>query len=423
MDHALTPGNTGTRGTAEPRVIMHLDMDAFFVNVELLANPNLRGTPIIVAPLGARSVVCSASYEARQYGVRSAMPLTRALALCPHAHVLPLEGDYGHYSRSIMSILGDESPLVEQISVDEAFVDLTGAYKHGQNPVDIAQRVRARIADELHLPASAGLAPNKLLAKMASTGSKPNGLWVIPPARVQEFLDPLPVGKLWGVGAKSREKLNSYGVERISQLRECDSNWLVKTFGKAQGEHLYLMARGMDDRPVVTEREEKSMGAEHTFATDTRESEQVLAALLYLSLQIGQRLRARSKRTASLSIKYRYAGFETHTRSVRLDCPTDSGMDLYRAVAAELASLGVADSSAEYTPRALRLVGIAATKLSDQGLDMQTSLFDMDESGAITEQKRQPNWSAVEHAMDTIRQRFGADSVRLAPGIEIKRGE
>ena len=213
-------------GAGNGRVIMHLDMDAFFVNVELLENPALRGEPIIVAPLGPRSVVCSASYEARAHGVRSGMPLSRARNLSPNATVLPLRGDYRHYSRAVMAILNDLSPYVEQVSVDEAFVDLTGAYLHGQDPVALAQRARDRIAQELSLPSSAGVAPNKLLAKMASTGSKPNGLWVIPPERVQEFLDPRKVSDLWGVGAKSTEQLSRYGIHTIAQMRSMSLDWL-----------------------------------------------------------------------------------------------------------------------------------------------------------------------------------------------------
>lgn len=204
-------------GRDNARVIMHLDMDAFFVNVELLENPSLRGKPIIVAPTGPRSVVCSASYEARAHGVHSGMPLSCALSEVPHATVLPLRADYRYYSRAVMGILRDLSPLVEQVSVDEAFVDLTGAYRHGQDPVQLAQRARERIAGELSLPSSAGVAPNKLLAKMASTGSKPNGLWVVPPGRVQEFLDPRPVSALWGVGSKSTKLLAGYGIQKIGR--------------------------------------------------------------------------------------------------------------------------------------------------------------------------------------------------------------
>ena len=257
MGQTRTGKNSGARNG---RVMMHLDMDAFFVNVELLENPALRGEPIIVAPLGPRSVVCSASYEARAHGVRSGMPLSRARNLSPNATVLPLRGDYRHYSRAVMAILNDLSPYVEQVSVDEAFVDLTGAYLHGQDPVALAQHARDRIAQELSLPSSAGVAPNKLLAKMASTGSKPNGLWVIPPERVQEFLDPRKVSDLWGVGAKSTEQLSRYGIHTIAQMRAMSLDWLKERFGTAQGEHLWAMARGIDERPVTIEREEKAWG-------------------------------------------------------------------------------------------------------------------------------------------------------------------
>ena len=325
MGQARTSKNSGSRNG---RVIMHLDMDAFFVNVELLENPALRGEPIIVAPLGPRSVVCSASYEARAHGVHSGMPLSRARNLSPNATVLPLRGDYRHYSRAVMAILNDLSPYVEQVSVDEAFVDLTGAYLHGQDPVALAQSARDRIAQELSLPSSAGVAPNKLLAKMASTGSKPNGLWVIPPERVQEFLDPRKVSDLWGVGAKSTEQLSRYGIHTIAQMRSMSLDWLKERFGAAQGEHLWAMARGIDERPVITEREEKSMGGEHTFETDTTDAQEVSAAIRELSLKLGKRLRSVGKLAGGLSLKIRYSTFETHTRAIALNVPVDSGMQI-----------------------------------------------------------------------------------------------
>lgn len=303
-------------GRDNARVIMHLDMDAFFVNVELLENPSLRGKPIIVAPTGPRSVVCSASYEARAHGVHSGMPLSCALSEVPHATILPLRADYRYYSRAVMGILRDLSPLVEQVSVDEAFVDLTGAYRHGQDPVQLAQRARERITRELSLPSSAGVAPNKLLAKMASTGSKPNGLWVVPPGRVQEFLDHRPVSALWGVGSKSTKLLASYGIQTITQLRSMSIDWLRDRFGTSHGEYLWAVARGIDDRPVLTERDEKSMGGEHTFSEDTAEAAVISGIVRELSLKLGRRLRESGRLAGRLSLKIRYTGFETHTRSV-----------------------------------------------------------------------------------------------------------
>ena len=367
-------------GAKNGRVIMHLDMDAFFVNVELLENPALRGEPIIVAPLDPRSVVCSASYEARAHGVRSGMPLSRARNLSPNATVLPLRGDYRHYSRAVMAILNDLSPYVEQVSVDEAFVDLTGAYLHGQDPVALAQRARDRIAQELSLPSSAGVAPNKLLAKMASTGSKPNGLWVIPPERVQEFLDPRKVSDLWGVGAKSTEQLSRYGIHTIAQMRSMSLDWLKERFGTAQGEHLWAMARGIDERPVITEREEKSMGGEHTFEADTTDAREVSAAIRELSLKLGKRLRFAGKLAGGLSLKIRYSTFETHTRAIALNVPVDSGMQIASLALEALRADGILVG--QDAPRALRLIGVRAEKLARAEDGVQQTLFDSIESGA-----------------------------------------
>lgn len=382
MGQTRTGKSSGVKngGARNGRVIMHLDMDAFFVNVELLENPALRGEPIIVAPLGPRSVVCSASYEARAHGVRSGMPLSRARNLSPNAIVLPLRGDYRHYSRAVMAILNDLSPYVEQVSVDEAFVDLTGAYLHGQDPVALAQCARDRIAQELSLPSSAGVAPNKLLAKMASTGSKPNGLWVIPPERVQEFLDPRKVSDLWGVGAKSTEQLSRYGIHTIAQMRSMSLDWLKERFGTAQGEHLWAMARGIDERPVITEREEKSMGGEHTFETDTTDAQEVSAAIRELSLKLGKRLRSAGKLAGGLSLKIRYSTFETHTRAIALNVPVDSGMQIASLALEALRADGILVG--QDAPRALRLIGVRAEKLARAEDGVQQTLFDSIESGA-----------------------------------------
>ena len=469
MGQARTGKSSGAKngGARNGRVIMHLDMDAFFVNVELLENPALRGEPIIVAPLGPRSVVCSASYEARAHGVRSGMPLSRARNLSPNATVLPLRGDYRYYSRAVMAILNDLSPYVEQVSVDEAFVDLTGAYLHGQDPVALAQRARDRIAQELSLPSSAGVAPNKLLAKMASTGSKPNGLWVIPPERVQEFLDPRKVSDLWGVGAKSTEQLSRYGIHTIAQMRSMSLDWLKERFGTAQGEHLWAMARGIDERPVVTEREEKSMGGEHTFETDTTDAREVSAAIRELSLKLGKRLRAAGKLAGGLSLKIRYSTFETHTRAIALNVPVDSGMQIASLALEALRADEILVGQA--APRALRLIGVRAEKLARAEDGVQQTLFDSIESGAnsrsaqtvsaqtVSAQRRgggagnspqngtrtgfgirpgsgtqlgsgarpgsgarlvkSGRWSEVEHVMDAIHRKYSQESLKPASGV------
>lgn len=461
MGQMRTGKNNGAHsGARNGRVIMHLDMDAFFVNVELLENPALHGEPIIVAPLGPRSVVCSASYEARAHGVRSGMPLSRARNLSPNATVLPLRGDYRHYSRAVMAILNDLSPYVEQVSVDEAFVDLTGAYLHGQDPVALAQRARDRIAQELSLPSSAGVAPNKLLAKMASTGSKPNGLWVIPPERVQEFLDPRKVSDLWGVGAKSTEQLSRYGIHTIAQMRSMSLDWLKERFGTAQGEHLWAMARGIDERPVVTEREEKSMGGEHTFETDTTDAQKISAAIRELSLKLGKRLRTAGKLAGGLSLKIRYSTFETHTRAIALNVPVDSGMQIASLALEALRADGIVVG--QQTPRALRLIGVRAEKLARAEDGVQQTLFDSIESGTnesgansraakTTSAKnasvqrggggagnspengtrsgagvrsgsgarlvKSGRWSEVEHVMDAIHRKYSQESLKPASGV------
>lgn len=456
MGQARTGKSSGAKngGARNGRVIMHLDMDAFFVNVELLENPALRGEPIIVAPLGPRSVVCSASYEARAHGVRSGMPLSRARNLSPNATVLPLRGDYRHYSRAVMAILNDLSPYVEQVSVDEAFVDLTGAYLHGQDPVALAQRARDRIAQELSLPSSAGVAPNKLLAKMASTGSKPNGLWVIPPERVQEFLDPRKVSDLWGVGAKSTEQLSRYGIHTIAQMRSMSLDWLKERFGTAQGEHLWAMARGIDERPVITEREEKSMGGEHTFETDTTDAREVSAAIRELSLNLGKRLRTAGKLAGGLSLKIRYSTFETHTRAIALNVPVDSGMQIASLALEALRADGILVG--QDAPRALRLIGVRAEKLARAEDGVQQTLFDSIESGASSRSAQTASakitsaqtasaqtasaqrgggggagnslgsgarlvksgrWSEVEHVMDAIHRKYSQESLKPASGV------
>ena len=469
MGQARTGKNSGAKnsGVRNGRVIMHLDMDAFFVNVELLENPALRGEPIIVAPLSPRSVVCSASYEARAHGVHSGMPLSRARNLSPNATVLPLRGDYRYYSRAVMAILNDLSPYVEQVSVDEAFVDLTGAYLHGQDPVALAQSARDRIAQELSLPSSAGVAPNKLLAKMASTGSKPNGLWVIPPERVQEFLDPRKVSDLWGVGAKSTEQLSRYGIHTIAQMRSMSLDWLKERFGTAQGEHLWAMARGIDERPVVTEREEKSMGGEHTFETDTTDAREVSTALRELSLKLGKRLRTAGKLAGGLSLKIRYSTFETHTRAIALNVPVDSGMQIASLAVEALRADGILVG--QDAPRALRLIGVRAEKLARAEDGVQQTLFDSIESGAssrsaqtgsaqtVSAQRRgggagnspqngtrtgfgirpgsgtqlgsgarpgsgarlvkSGRWSEVEHVMDAIHRKYSQESLKPASGV------
>ncbi|MDO4898459.1 MAG: DNA polymerase IV [Rothia sp. (in: high G+C Gram-positive bacteria)] len=386
-------------------IIMHLDMDAFFVNVELLARPQLRGQKIIVAREAPRSVVLSASYEARRYGVGSAMPLARAKQLCPDAVLVEPAAHYREYSRRVMGILRQVTDRVEQVSVDEAFVDLTGAVRTQGNPVDIAQGVRDRIAQQLQLPSSVGISSTKFIAKMASTGSKPNGLWVVPPHRVQEFLDPMPVGKLWGVGKKSAAALEGLGIHTVKQLTEYELPWLQAKFGRAAGAHYYNMARGIDPRPVVTERTEKSIGAEHTFDVDVTGLADITQAVYHVCLKVAKRLRAAGRQARTLSLKIRFSDFETLTRSCPLEVPTQSGKVMYEAAMQRLAYLGITDGQG-CSVRPLRLLGVRAEKL--ESIESGVQLVLPAEGLAAAHPHLAEHWNEAEHAMDRIHGRYGS---------------
>ncbi|MEX3610193.1 DNA polymerase IV [Rothia sp. LK2588] len=402
----------GSRPADRPtRVIMHLDMDAFYVNVELLTRPELRGQKIIVARESERSVVLSASYEARVFGVRSAMPLARAKQLCPDAIIVEPHARYRDYSQRVMEILRDLTDRVEQVSVDEAFVDLTPTLRRLGNPVTTAEAVRWRIREELNLPASAGISSTKFVAKMASAGSKPDGLWVVPPDRVQEFLDPLPVGKLWGVGPKSVKALNNWGIHTVAQLREYDLDFLTHHWGQASGTHLYRLARGIDPREVVSERVEKSIGAEHTFAHDSLDAQEIRRELFRMSLTLGQRLRAGGKMARTLSLKIRYENFETLTRSCPLSEPMDSGQAIFRAVLSRLDQLQVLTLD-QQVPRAVRLIGVRAEKFEHRSDGVQVALLGQDlVSGGVHDPEQ---WHEAESVMDQIQGRFGTSGITPA---------
>lgn len=393
-----------SRARVSAPVIMHLDMDAFFVNVELLQKPELRGRSLIVARKAPRSVVTSASYEARRYGVRSAMPLARALQLCPESTVIEPASDYGDYSRRVMAILQQITDRVEQVSIDEAFVDLTGAIRGQGSPVFIAQKARQKIAAELKLPSSVGIASTKLVAKMASAASKPQGLWLIPPHKVQDFLDPLQVDRLWGVGAKTAAQLHGWGIHTIEDLRGYQVGWLQKRFGRSTGAHLYDMSRGIDRRTVASRRVEKSIGAEHTFGNDQQEAHVLMTELYALCLSVAQRLRASGKHTRSLSLKIRYSNFETLTRSCPLPVATSSGRQMFEVAFTYLVGKGLVDTQGN-SLRPVRLLGVRAEKLEEQSAGVQLAL--LQDNGELGEFDRGQHWEQAERAMDRVQRKFG----------------
>ncbi|MFR9777703.1 DNA polymerase IV [Micromonospora sp. MS34] len=310
--------------------ILHVDMDAFFASVEVRRRPELRGRAVVVGGVGPRGVVSSASYEARRYGVRSAMPTARARALCPHAVYLPPDfSQYSAASRAVMRIFRDVTPLVEPLSLDEAFLDVAGARKLFGPPVEIARMIRRRVAEEQELTCSVGVAPSKFVAKLGSTRAKPDGLLVVPAARVIEFLHPLPVDALWGVGERSAEALRRLGLHTVGALAEAPLGLLRRAVGEAAATHLHELSWGRDPRRVSPEQAEKSIGAEVTFDIDVTDPAEIRRSLLALAEKVGARLRAAGQVGRTVSLKVRLADFRTVSRSRTLSVPTDTAREMF----------------------------------------------------------------------------------------------
>jgi DNA polymerase-4 len=386
------------------RSILHADMDAFFASVEIRKRPELAGRPVIVGGSGNRAVVTSATYEARAFGVRSAMPVLRARRLCPDAIlVAPDMAAYRDASADVMEIFRSITPLVEPISLDEAFLDVSGVRRTLGGPEQVAELLRARMSDELSLTCSVGVGPSKFVAKLASTRCKPDGVLVVPPSRVIAFLHPLPVGALWGVGEATAETLSKLGLHTVGDLAATPTATLVRALGQAAGMHLSALARGKDDRAVVPHEPEKSIGAEHTFDTDIDDPADVRRELLRLAERVAARLRAAGVRSRTLSIKIRYADFRTVTRARTLAEATDVGRDVYATASDLYDALGLV------RPR-IRLVGVRA-----EGL---ISAEDHSHQLAFGERKR--GWREAEFAMDRATRRFGSDAVR--PASLVARG-
>lgn len=298
------------------RWIMHVDMDAFFASVEQLDNPELRGKPVIVGGQSCRGVVATCSYEARKYGIHSAMSIVEARRLCPQGEFVPVRmWRYQEVSRQVMAIFHEEAPLVEQLSVDEAFLDVSGMEKLCGDIHNIGWKIKQRIQDELGLTCSVGLAPNKFLAKMASDLRKPNGFTVIKHEEAGSFIAPLPVTKIFGIGMAAQRLLQQYGVVTIGDLAAADKYVLQRVFGK-NGEKVRRLALGEDDRPVVPETAPKSIGRETTFEYDLKDFEECKRALLTLSGQTGFRLRNKGYSGHTVTIKVKFADFKTVTRSI-----------------------------------------------------------------------------------------------------------
>ena len=384
-------------------MILHVDMDAFYASVEQRDRPELKGRPVIVGgtPQG-RGVVSAASYEARRFGIHSAMPAATAVRLCPHGVFLrPRISHYAEVSRQIHEIFDRFTPLVEPLALDEAFLDVRGSVGLFGSPVEIAWKIKGAIAQELDLVASVGVAPNKFLAKVASDLEKPDGLVVVEKGAEQDFLDPLPVGRLWGVGRVSGRAFEQLGIRTIGQLARMPQETLAFKFGSA-GEHLWQLAHGLDDRAVVPEHQAKSISHETTFERNVGDREVLRAWLLDLTDQVSRRVRRHGIRGRTVQLKVRFADFRTITRSQSLPEPTDVTEELWNA-ACRLFDLRLP------TPLPpVRLLGMGVSGL-ERSREEQGLLFDGEE------RERQRRLDGV---TDRIRERFGADSIGRASSVE-----
>ncbi len=380
----------------QTRAILHVDMDAFFASIAELDDPTLRGKAVLIGGTGPRSVVTTASYEARRFGCRSAMPMAKARRLCPHALIVKVPGDrIRDLSRAMFAVLDDFSPVVEPVSVDEAFLDVTGLTRLMGPPPDIAAKLKAQVHKATGLTASVGVSFNKFLAKIASDMEKPDGLTVISPENLDAKLLPLPVDRIWGVGPKLYEKLQKHGIHYVGDLRPLDEPRLAQLFGDA-GTRLYRLCRGIDHRPVTPDHTAKSIGQEQTFAEDVADPDHIRAVMLEQAQQVGRRLRAKGFKARTVTTKIRFGDFETISRATTLDHPTDLTDDLYHAARLMFDRW----ASAQFRP--VRLIGISASGFAEAA---QPGLF----TDPAEERKRQ-----LDRLADNITTRFGKGAIHRA---------
>jgi DNA polymerase IV len=379
--------------------ILHVDMDAFYASVELRDRPELAGQPVIVGATASRGVVLSATYEARAFGVHSAMPVTRARRLCPQAiFIPPRHSNYAAVSREVMEVFRSVTPEVEPLALDEAFLDVSGAIRRLGQPAQIGQLIRATIAEQQGITCSVGVASCKFVAKLASTRCKPDGLLVVPADGVLDFLHPLPVAALWGVGEQTGQVLARLGLRTVGDIAQIPVATLQRELGQAAGAHLAALAWGRDERVVVSRVPEKSIGAEETFPSDVDDPEVIRRELLRLSGRTARGLRSADALARTVVIKLRLANFTTITRSRTLPEPTDVAQIIY-ATACALYSASGLDARAR-----LRLVGVRANGLVPASRAATQLAFG----------QRATGWRDAERALDRISGRFGADSVRPA---------
>jgi DNA polymerase IV len=386
----------------QARSILHVDMDAFFASVEQRDNPALRGKPVLVGGDGPRGVVAAASYEARKFGCHSAQPTVIAKRLCPNAIIVSgRHSDYRAVSKQVFEILERFSPAIQPISIDEAFLDVTGSTKLFGSPTDIAKQIRALVKQETKLTCSVGVAPNKFLAKLASDMDKPDGLTVIQQDRIQQTLDPLPINTLWGVGPSTERTLHKLGIRTVKDLRSHPLESLHARMGDL-GVHLHKLAQGLDDRPVRIDRQAKSISHEHTFETDLESPDEVRALIARQTQDVAMRLRKHNRYARTISIKVRFGDFETITRSITLDNQTDETRVIHDSART------LFDEWAK-SFRPVRLIGVAVSQLTDA--PASPGLFDTQDH---TKDR------AIDRTSDQINTRFGKDAITRASALKAK---
>ncbi|MBN2466667.1 MAG: DNA polymerase IV [Deltaproteobacteria bacterium] len=386
------------------KTIIHCDMDAFYAGVEALDNPSLKGKPVIVGGNRERGVVSASSYEARRFGIHSAQPMAEAMRRCPNGIFLPVRmSRYKEVSCRVFDIFYRFTPVVEPLSIDEAFLDVTDSTRLFGDAEAIAKRIKTMVREEIGLTVSAGVAPLKFVAKIASDLNKPDGLIVVSPEQVKTFLEPLPIERLWGVGAASRKRLSILGVNTIGDLSRIPPEILEAKFGK-QGMHLHLLSLGIDERDVETDHQTKSIGREETYSEDIMDVEEIRKELLSLAMKVAGRLRRNRCTGKVLTLKVKYYDFVLITRAMTLPAATDDGKYIFEHCCRLL-------EKTEAGKRPVRLLGISLSRLATPEEERQRSLFEND---AAPEPRKKLN-----RALDIIEEKFGEDS--LIPGTLLKK--
>ncbi len=382
--------------------ILHVDMDSFFVEVERLSDPGLRGRPVAVGGTGPRGVIASASYEAREHGVRSAQPTSTALRMCQDLIVVPpTHGRYGEMSERVFEIFRSFTPYVEGLSLDEAFLDVGGLRHHYPSPTDVAVTIREELRESLSLPASVGIAATKFVAKLASEAAKPDGYQLVRLDEQSGFLHALPIDALWGVGPATLASMEKLGILTVGDLAELPEATLVTTFGPAQGRHLSDLANGHDPRPVEPDTKAKSISVEETYSSDLEGRDVLEASLLAHAQRLSGRLRRAGLTARTVTLKIRYDDFTTLTRSSTAGTPIDSPRDLFQTSQRLLEQVD--------TDRPVRLLGLSGTSLV-QSLSPQQLTIDSDD-----------NWARVADAVTDVRDRYGDHAVDPARLLATKR--